>query len=46
MRANEQKKRAFLNSFYSELGYSQAMIFVNAKKTAEFLEELLGKLGK
>jgi superfamily II DNA/RNA helicase len=37
IKANEQQKRAFLNRFYGELGATQAMIFVNAKKTAEFL---------
>jgi len=36
-RANEQQKRAFLNSFYGELGATQAMIFVNSKITAEFI---------
>lgn len=48
MSANEQTKRQFLNRFYDGLSIpnSQAMIFVNTKKTAGFLEELLTKLGK
>ena len=46
MKATEQKKRDLINRFYLELGTSQAMIFVNTKKTAEFLKDLLEKLGK
>ncbi len=38
MFAKEQKKREFLIEFYSKVGYSQAMIFVNKKDTATFLQ--------